>query len=80
MNKFLVASAAVLALGGTAMAQDTPTNNFPYEHFQLFEGGNADQPTTVNVNKRAVVYDRAITNSAAPDGYDINTSRNYSGR
>ncbi|MCO5162840.1 MAG: hypothetical protein M9939_17030 [Mesorhizobium sp.] len=72
MNKFLLASVAVLGLAGSAVAQEVPA----------FYGEN---PYAATVDLQQVSASHVVTgqaNATVPgtDGYNINLNGNYSGQ
>ncbi|MCO5162839.1 MAG: hypothetical protein M9939_17025 [Mesorhizobium sp.] len=72
MNKFLLASVAVLGLAGSAVAQEVPA----------FYGEN---PYAATVDARQAGASHVVTgqaNATVPgtDGFNINLNQNYSGK
>ena len=72
MNKFLLASAAVLGLAGAAVAQEVPA----------FYGENPYAATVDGSQGRALHVVSGQANATVPgtDGFNINLNGNYSGK
>lgn len=72
MNKFLLASVAVLGLAGVAVAQEVPA----------FYGQDPYATTVDDSQARTshIVSGQANATVPATDGFDINRNQNYSGK
>lgn len=76
MNKFLLASVALLGLAGTAVAQEAPAIYGNYEaNIQNLDGSLAGAPRSTIVSGQA-----NATVPGADGGFNVNLSDNYSGK
>lgn len=74
MNKFLIASVAVLGLAGVAAAQEAPAI------YGLDNVSNADSVQTVSPVRTLETSGAHGVTATNPQGFNINQSENYSGK
>jgi len=72
MNKFLLASVAVLGLSGVAAAQEVPAFYGQNPYATTVDGSQAGASHTVSGQASATV--------TGVDGFNINQNENYSGK
>ena len=77
MNKFLIASATVLALAGGAIAQDSmgPVEPYTAPGFQQIDGATVQSSSKADVSAQRIDQNTSVTG-----GLNFNASSDFSGR
>ncbi|MCO5162838.1 MAG: hypothetical protein M9939_17020 [Mesorhizobium sp.] len=80
MNKFLLASVAVLGLAGSAVAQEVPAFYGQNPYASTVDHSKPQRQTVTGQASAKVTDSGASTSGASTKGFNIHLNQNYSGK